>query len=136
MQVVTGLGGATKVVHFSEAEATWNVIASDGVGYATLALLLAAGKVPWPGGDLVKLSIGTTLGISSEDANGNNGDDFFFAVNKGDADFGDLANDGLRDNLAQRCAAGGQVRHRPGRIMNVWVRKLTAADELILELSY
>lgn len=27
------------------------MIASDGVGYATYALLIAAGKVPWPGLD-------------------------------------------------------------------------------------
>ena len=123
-----------KVLHEAVSATTWAVIATDGTAHATLAAMATAGKKPWPGVELGNMT-GVILTLRSEAA-GVDGGAFYYAVNRDDASFGSLANDGLRDNEAALVSGSGQTRDIEGPIRNIWRRKLTAGDELILDLAY
>lgn len=123
------------ILHEAVSATTWAVIATDGTAHATLAAMATAGKKPWPGVELGNMS-GVILTLRSETGAGADGSGFYYVVNQDDAKFGSLANDGLRDNLAALVSGSGQTRDIEGPIRNIWRRKLTGTDELILDLSY
>lgn len=119
----------------------WHVVAMDGTGYTTLALLLAAGKTPYPFGN------STTPGLdpghflqglivrSMVAGTGADGSAFYIAVSRGAA-FSSLASEALRDQQSLLVSGGGQMFGYDGGLWNVWVRKTVASDEIILQGSY
>jgi hypothetical protein len=126
------------VVHATDAVNTWGMLATDGTQYTTLALLQAAGKVAFPGTAHQGI-YPMSLALRSEDGSGAAGGRFYFAVNRG-TEFSGLASEALRDNKAQLVGNSDQVFVYPGvtevtmePISNVWIRKLTAGDEVIVQ---
>jgi len=120
----------------------WGIVADDGTLYDTYALLVAAGKTPWPAlpGPMQPESVE----ISSEDGSGGPGDGFRFVRNEADANFGDLATEAERDALSDVNYGSGQKEILSGRnprmgtyvpTHNIWVRKLTGTDVVILKAT-
>lgn len=115
---------------------TWVVIATDGTSYASLALLAAAGKRPWP--QSYTLSGTITPGIdpgmnmlgplvAQSDAGGANGSPFYIEINQATAPVSD--NPGA--------LAGGTANYADvGALNNVWVRMTSLSDKLRLTLRY
>ena len=125
--------------HFTTSTTAWRILASDMTGYDSLALLLADGKTPYPGLDAGMHP--ESLIVRTEDGSGADGAAFYVAFNRG-ADFAALANDGLRDNEGHLISGSGQQFIRGGRgiitfrtLWNVWIRKLTGANEVILSIE-
>lgn len=123
------------VGHIANNASTWRVIATDLTPHLTMAAMLTAGKVPWPGIEVGNMT-GAILTLRSEDGSGADGGAFYWAMNRGDPLFGGLANDGLRDNLAALISAAGQTRDIEGPFRNLWVRSVAATGEIIADISY
>jgi len=103
---------------------TYYVMASDGALYTTLAALLAAGKVPFPGLDPM-MNMGE-LTLHSENS-GANGSPFFFRVNTATAP--------TSDNAVHE-AGGGQQYGIEGTITNLWLAVTDGTDKVIASLRY
>ena len=124
--------GLQVVTNFTEAETTWNVLASDGSGYATIAALVAASKTLFPdlpaGMTARDFVVRTRNGVTD-------GSPFLFVTNRYDVGFGNLADDTARDAVAIFTSGGGQQFTEPGPIRTVWVRKTVAGDTAVLRLG-
>lgn len=114
-----------RILHAITAATTWQMLATDGTGYATYAALQAAARTPWPGLDPgADLQI---LNARSENAAGADGSSFYIRFNTTVAPI---------DDEAELVSGSGQVLPIPGPIRTVWIRKLTGADEVILAGRY
>ena len=129
-------------VHVTTNAITWGIVAKDGTLYATRALLAAASKMAWP--DLDPGVQPTSVEISSENGSGAAGSPFYFARNQG-ADFEALSTGAARDNVADLNYGAGQKEILAGvnpsrghfqTTFNIWVRKTTGADEVIIKAIY
>jgi hypothetical protein len=117
---------------------TWVILATDGTAYATLALLLAAGKQPWPhsytlagtlqpGIDQGFNMLGSLTGQS--DAGGSAGSAFYLELN--------LAVAPVSDNPGALVLANASASFNDlGTLNNVWCRMTSASDKLRLTLRY
>src|SRR5712691_4223403 len=90
------------IITFEENESSWNVLCTDASGYASIALAHAAGKTIWPSGAFDPGVYAAHLILVCQDStdSAKAGSGFYFAVNKQDAGFADLANDEARDDVA------------------------------------
>lgn len=68
------------------------------------------------------------LRARSENGSGADGSGFYIAFNQASAPG--------NDDLGQLVSGAGQIVDFPGPFKSVWIRKLTAADEIILQLWY
>lgn len=128
-----------KVVHYADNSTVWEMIAEDGTGYTTLALMQAAGKLPYPaiaqfGQTLEHL---TLRSINNANADGSQ---FYYALPSDSSAFEGLVSDAARDAVANFCSGSGQTRTEPGfngvskrPISCVWCRKTVGTDSVILE---
>ena len=126
-------------ITFETNSTAWAFLATDGTGYASLALLQAAGKVAWPSGAFDQ-GIDCLHLIMANCATGNAaavGSGFYFAINRG-PEFAALANDEARDDVAFPVFSG-QTFTYPGVnrvdsliVSCVAVRKTVGTDELSL----
>lgn len=126
-----GYAPNNKVMKYTAAGTAWVVIATDGVGYASLAAMATAGKKAWPGFKDTDGDVGMflqSMTIVAESGAGAAGSGLYVAINKG-ATFSSLANDAARDDAADFIPAGG-TRTYNGPVNNVWIRKVTGADEV------
>lgn len=104
----------------TQSSAAWSIVASDGVLYATLAALTAAGKKPWPGLDppnsvaWFSLSTADSTGIAAGGA-------FCYSYNTTTAP---------TDTARSVFVPAGQSRILPGPVSALWIRKVTAGDIL------
>lgn len=114
-------------------ETIWGVIATDGTSYATIALLLAAGKTEWPGPPFGGVT-GTVVSLRSRTTAMLAGSAFQYAYNRSDANFGSLANDAARNAVAASKTGGADESLEEGGVYNVWRRRTVATDELELVL--
>lgn len=115
-----------RILHAIANATTWQILATDGVGYATYALLLAAAKTPWPGLDPgMDLQV---LNARSENGAGADGSPFYVRFNT-------TAAPGS-DDEAELVSGSGQTLPVPGPIRTVWVRKTVGTDEVILAGRY
>ena len=122
-----------KISHYTTSGTTWQVIAVNNTsnvctGYSTLAALRAAASSA--GNEWPNLDPGMFLRylvVRSENGSGGDGASFYIAFNKtlqpGDDD-GELV------------SGAGQQFVFPGGFWNVWLRKITAGDEIILTGAY
>lgn len=113
-----------RILHGVTSNTTWQILATDGVGYATYAALIADAKTVWPGSPDVMLQY---MNARSENAAGADGSPFYLRINTIVAPI---------DNEAELISGNGQTVPIPGPIRSVWVRKLVAADEVILTGRY
>lgn len=123
-------------VHFTDNSSAWRVIAADGTGYQDLAAMAAAGKSPWPGLDPGMYP--HRIRIRSENGSGASGAAFYVAINQGKP-FSDLSNDAARDDVAHLVSVAGEEFQAEGpawqgalTVHNVWIRKTTGTNEVIL----
>lgn len=124
---------ATKTVQVTTSTASWRAVASDGSLHTDLSAMATAGKVPFPGLDPGGMLASLTMrSITSAGADGSA---FYFKLN----------NPGVpADTEADLCGGSGQRISLPGfappvsllQIHNVWIRKLTAGDYIILRGDY
>jgi hypothetical protein len=117
---------------------TWVVLATDATVYASIALLKAAGKLPWPqsftlatvitpGIDPGMNMLGALVGQS--DASGAAGSAFYIEINQATAP--------TSDNPGALVLSGGSANYSDvGALNNVWVRMTSATDKLRLTLRY
>jgi len=111
----------------SASSTTWNVVATDGTLYASIAALRTAGKSPWPnldpGGFLQFLSYRSTTSTGIAD-----GGPFGVAINQAAAP---------TDTTGSRLVSGsGQTINDPGPVYCIWIRKTTATDIVQLTGGY
>jgi hypothetical protein len=113
-----------RILHAITNVTTWQMLATDGVGYATYAALVAAAKTPWPGldpgCDLQQLT------YRSEDGSAAAGSAFYIAFNRTTAPTDDQA----------ELVTTPDLPPVPGPIRNVWIRKTAGTDEVILAGRY
>lgn len=115
-------------LNFAAGVATWVVISTDGVGYASLAALFAANKVPWPRSNgTVGLDPGMMLqSLTASTFNGTtDGSGFFLVVNSANA-----------PTNAEFVSGGGQKFTQAGQVWNVWVKLTDGTDTLALLGQY
>ena len=97
--------------------------------YATIAAALAAGQQLFPHYGMVRrirLSVTNAAGDAP-------GSPWYYALNRGDADFGSLATDALRDQLANFQLGSQEVVidfHDGAEITSLWTRVTTATDRI------
>ena len=115
----------TITAQYSTSSTSWEVIASDGTGYTSLASLASAGKTPFgvtaigPGASLGQLRLST---VNSGAA----GSPFWYQFNAGTQP--------SNDSAAGFNEGSGQITiESPGQILCVWVQKTTGGDTLILQ---
>lgn len=123
-------------ITFSENETTWNVLCTDMSGYASIALAQAAGKTIWPSGAFSPgvYASHLILAVQTSADTATAGAGAFFAVNREDAGFADLATDADRDAVATPIFSG-QTFSYPGvsltdtiPISSVWCRKTAGTN--------
>lgn len=114
------------VKHAVPGDTAWRIVASDGTTYTTYALLVAAGKVPYPGLDAGGHLEWMTL--RSETGAGADGDPFYYHI----GGVATISN----DNDGFLVSGAGQIVNIPGPIKTVWIRATTGTDEIILEGAY
>lgn len=131
---------AEKIVHVGQADTVWGVVASDAAKYTSIANAVAAGKSLFP--SIERGGRPATVWVRTENAAGADGAACYLALNRG-TDFSGLANDGLRDDQGMLVSGAGQNHVRAGwtpvytnSLRSVWVRKLTAGDEVIIMVEY
>lgn len=110
-----------------DAAATWRVVASDLTVFASMALLLAAGKKPWPGLDQGQTC--ESLIVRSDTGAGADGAPFYIAFNRTDAV---LPTDATADDLV----SGSGQQFFDNQVRNVWIRKTVAGDRIFLRGRY
>lgn len=112
------------------ATTSWVVIASDGTTYATVALLLAAGKQPFPKSDGTRgLDLGMkvqSLTLSTVNT-GAAGSAFYVAYNPQTQPSG---------TAAELVQPGGVYFVEPGNITQLWVSLTASGDTLDILLRY
>lgn len=110
----------------SQNDTNWHILATDGTAYTTLALLLAAGKSPFPSLDpgvychpvLKSLASGGTT----------DGSPFHFAWNKLTAP---------TDATSMEVSGNGQTWELPGMILNLlWLEKSVGSDLINVMVTY
>lgn len=108
---------------FSANTTAWQLLASDGTGYSSLALLLAVGKVCWPGLDK-GMNIGAlSLETRAADAAGS---PFYYYINPPTAwQAAPLAGGG------EWVPGGAILVENPGSIYQLWVQKTVGTDVLV-----
>jgi hypothetical protein len=118
----------------ANAVTTWIVLASDGVGYASLALLAAAGKkpYPWAYGSTPGLDQGSgmwlqTLTLLAEGAAGAAGSAFYYAVDRATQPANDLP------GVLVVAATTVEII---GPLWNLWIRKTVGTDDVNLYGKY
>lgn len=112
---------------------TWIVLATDGIGYPSLAAIAAAGKKPWPtsylpgqpGIDEGMHSMLGTLTAQSDNA-GAIGSAFYIETN--------LASAPVSDNPGALVTTSFLTD--ASDLRNVWIRKTAATDKIRLTLRY
>ena len=121
------------IKHAVTSTAAWGVVGADGVIYTTLALLTAGGTVPYPGSTASNTGLDPggfllSLAVRTENASGADGGAFYIAFNKTSAP---------ADDDADFISGSGQTRvFAPARPWNIWIKKMTAGDEVILSGGY
>lgn len=98
----------------------WLILASDSTTYTTLALLLAAGKKPFPGLDPGMFCQSVTV----EDVTAANS--IAIGWNAATAPTGDSAT----------LIPGGSQYTIPGQIWNLWIQKSTGTDHVVVTVLY
>ena len=127
-QFIQGYTPNKKVVTDTDhTDTAWRAVATDGTAYTTLALLVAAGKTPFPGLD-PGVTLATLLARSIAPAGPSDGSAFYIQFNS--------ATQPGSDNAAHFVSASGQTITFQGPFNNVWVRKTVAADNVVLEGAY
>lgn len=102
----------------------WLLVATDGVGYADYASLLAAGKTPFPGSPS-DFPTGIPNMIARTAASGGTTDGGSMAIITNT-----LATPGAEDDLVS--ASGQTLSYTDEAIKCVWVKKTTGTDIAIL----
>lgn len=124
------------IKHFTTSTNGWRIIANDGTEYTTLALLKAALKGPFPydadprNATYPGIPIGTPIQyimLRSENGSGADGSPFYVAFDYATAP---------TDNDAHLVSGSGQTITFPGGFNNIWLRKTTAGDEIILTVGF
>lgn len=113
----------TPVAKFSASSTAYHVIATDGSDYATIALLLAAGKTPFPGVD-VGIELGA-LAIVCTNGSDAAGSPIRVKLNSATAP---------SSGTGQWMPGGAIVVWNPGIVSSVWISKTVAGD--VAELIY
>lgn len=121
--------------HVTTNATTIGVVGMDGVLYATIAALKAAGTTPYPymapGGANAGMDVGMFLQSlavrSSVVTTGADGSAFFIAFNLATAP---------ADTAMHVVSGSGQTFINPGTIYNVWLRKTVGTDEINLTAAY
>jgi len=109
----------TPVIQDSDTTTSWHVIASDGTGYTSFALMQAAGKLPWPnlpGGSMVN-----ALSLEALAAAGGAGSQIYYAWNT------------VTTPTVGISVLTGVRQVTPGMIYNLWIQKTVGTD--LVELS-
>ena len=127
MSIVEGYWPNRLIAQYSTSSTSWEVVATDGTGYSTLAALTAAGKTPFgvtaigPGATIGQLTIRTENG-------GADGSPMWYQIN-GSAPSG--------TGSAEFVSGSGQtIIDSPGQMLIIWVQKTTAGDTVILQAKY
>jgi len=112
-------------VQFSASSATWNIIATDGVGYATYQALLDAGKTPYPGTNTdFPRGIPNTL-VRSANGSLAAGSTFLVSTNTINAP---------TDTTAEVQVGGTdqQFGYEHANVRQLWLRKTVAGDVILI----
>lgn len=111
---------------FSASSTVWQLIATDGTGYATFAALYADGKFPFPNLDPgARLNGG--LQITADNGSGGGNSEMFYAVN--------VATAPSTADAYSPIPAGGGI-HEDGNVQAVWVRKSVGTDVAYLHGTF
>jgi len=113
----------TPVAKFSASSTSYRVIATDGVDYASLAALAAAGKTPFPGVDS-GIQLGA-LAVVSTDGSNAAGSPIRVKLNSATAP---------TSGTGQWIPGGTIGIFNPGIVTSVWVQKTVGGD--VAELIY
>jgi hypothetical protein len=108
------------------SDTSWRVVASDGTTYTTLALLVAAGKTPFPAGNTFASIVASPCRLyARSDASGSDGSNFYVATNQKTAPTTGQLIDG----------SGGQQLVIDGPFQNLWL-KTNGTDQIDLLFQY
>lgn len=124
------------------AVTTWGILATDGVLYTTLALLLAAGKTAFPDPNLWPGAMPKDVVLRSEDGFGSSGGRFYYKLTPPSTFTGGSSTETTRDNQSQlvgnadQAYSVGEGNDCPQNISQVWVRKLAATDIISVSVKY
>lgn len=129
-ELVFGLATGKYPLQLAPATTSWVIVASDGSTYTTKALLLAAGKQPFPKSDgTIGLDLGMKLQsvtLSSVNA-GAAGSPFYVAFNPQTPPSG---------TAAELIEPGGIYFNETGHVSQLWVALTTAGDTIDLLARY
>lgn len=126
---------------FTHAPGTtlWRVRTYTAVGnlgaYATVAAALAAGQQLFPHYGMVRR---VRLKVTNATGDGP-GSPWYYAINRGDPDFGNLASDAMRDQLANFQLGTDEVVmdfHDGLEIWSFWNRLTTSTDRLSAQFIF
>lgn len=127
-------------LEFVPGVTTWILVSTDGVGYASLAALRAAGKQPWPNSFTLTGTLtpgidpggNTGLGplLITSDAGAGVGGSYMYATYN-------QATQPATDNPGSLIDANTVLTFDDvGSLWTVWVRMSSASDKVRLELRY
>lgn len=109
---------------FSTNDTGWNMIATDGTGYATYAALVAAGKTPFPGAPTdFPTGVPQLLARTATSAGNVDGDTMQIITNT-------INTPAAMDDLIS--GSGQTLVYTDDSVKNVWVKKKAGTDIAIL----
>lgn len=113
---------------FSASSTDWNIIGTDGTGYATYTALVAAGADPFPGPPTqFPTGVPKLLVRSAAAGNATDGSPFLICTNQ-------RQTPGQEDDLVS--GSGQTLVYEDDAIKLVWIKKTAATDLVILTGMY